>query len=200
MLEIDDRTEDEIYLGSNPPGGHPADGRREDSGRSGRVPLSQARPGSHFASTSIIKKDEMERMDEIGTQEGGWASTNDSIDYNKKINFSDDEDGNRESGRRPVSNRNEMRDTVLSEEGWDRGGGKVDKQQSINERERDQPPRFESNRSSRDQYEHDNEDDGNKKRVYDKERDRDRGGRRPREDDWRRFVLIHLLYNRMDLI
>lgn len=89
-----------IPPGAPPPQGHPQDGGGEGQGnqpprrRGGQGgPQGPIRPVSHFTSNPIIKAEELERMDELGQQDGGWAAVQEEVDYNKKISFSDDEGG-----------------------------------------------------------------------------------------------------------
>lgn len=147
-------------------------------------------------------------MDELGAADGGWATVQDDIDYNKKISFSDDEGedkGNENSGRGVQSKSERLTPRQDSDK---RGDDDRDMRRTVKILERQQPPalnernereqrdrdsRFEQDREpTSGRYDYENEDDWKRKPApgfeqKDRlERDRAPGrGRMREEESWR---------------
>ncbi|ODN06430.1 Protein PRRC2C [Orchesella cincta] len=186
-----------------PPSSHPPEGPREPN-RGGRgPPQREMRPTSHFTSNPIIKQEELERMDELGAQDGGWATVQDDIDYNKKISFSDDESEEkaRENLARGIQSKSER---MTPRQDLDKRDDDREQRRSVKILERQQQPpvnerndRDQRNRDSRydsereptsGRYDYENEDDWKRKPDpgYDsKDRDRNQRGRVREEESWR---------------
>ncbi|CAL8143706.1 unnamed protein product [Orchesella dallaii] len=190
-----------IPPGAPPPSSHPPEGPGpRDQNRGGRgPPQPPMRPASHFTSKPIIKQEELERMDVLGAQDGGWATVQDDVDYNKKISFSDDENEEKVRGMQPKSDRMTPRQDL------DKRDDEREQRRSVKILERQQPPvndrndRDQRNRDSRydsereptsGRYDYENEDDWKRKpdpgyENKERERDRTQRGRVREEESWR---------------
>ncbi|XP_021950023.1 uncharacterized protein LOC110847393 isoform X4 [Folsomia candida] len=191
----------QVPPGAPPPREHSDSHSREPNNR-GRGPPPPMRPTQQFAVKPIIREEDMKRMDDID-QEGTWSSVKDEVDYNKKISFSDEEEGERRDGSRKSAERNDSSggETRPSRDSRDKKQIRILERQpsSNNEREREHIDRRGEDRYdnvSKDQGKADlldreeewNKDRNNAPQQYDsKERSTTSGrrGRDSREEDWR---------------
>jgi len=193
-----------------PPSSHPEGPGPREQNRGGRgPPQPPMRPASHFASNPIIKQEELERMDELGAQDGGWATVQDDVDYNKKISFSDDENEGKDRGEHLGRGIQSKNDRMTPRQDMDKRDDDREQRRSVKILDRQQPPvndrnndRDQRNRESRydsereptsGRYDYENEDDWKRKPDqggFDPkergDRDRNQRGRVREEDSWRR--------------
>ena len=79
-----------------PSSGSGPDGPPQRESNRNRPPPPMSQRPTVFAGP-IIKEEELKEMDKLGGPDGGWASTQDDIDYNKTLQFSDEEDNTKEN-------------------------------------------------------------------------------------------------------
>jgi hypothetical protein len=175
-----------------PPGAPPprerehSDSHRESNRGRGPPPM---RPTQQFAVKPILRQEDLKRMDDID-QEGSWASVKEEVDYNKKINFSDEDDDKREASRRTGEIKDEEGRSNRDSNNREKKPIRIlERQQSGNERQQHRErERYDSSSKDSGNAELDREEDWNKPRSQQfetKDRSGVRRGRDSREEDWR---------------
>ena len=149
----------------------------KDPYRGSRSPnISQSSPGppdedvpAPILPTPIIKKEALEGFEEVPTQSETWATTADEIDYNKKLNFNEEDKANEEVSRsehwRPGKYDRRSKDRDSRERfSKDQGSHGGDEEQRL----RDRDSREKTNGlllKDRDSEERSGNDNGNEKRF-----------------------------------
>lgn len=150
-----------------------------------RGPAPPMRPTQQFAVKPIIKEEDLRRMDDID-QEGSWACVRDEIDYNKKIQFSDDEE--EKEGERKLAEKCEDESRSMKDANDKKSVRILERQQpSSNDRDR-----YESALKDQGKTDAERSEDWSRGRgasQYDsKERgNANRRGRDSRDEDWRGY-------------